>query len=109
MKFSIRSLRVRLGLLYVVFMLTSMVCLSFFSYWNIQRVIASSRQQTMIKREERIVAFIDKWPKHDTSLSLIEKLHQLSIAIAETDTLQIYDLHGGLLYSSPSPDEYKVD
>lgn len=108
MKFSIRSLRVRLGLLYVVFMLTSMVCLGFFSYWNIRRVIASARQQTMIKREERVIAFINKWPRHDASLSLTEKLHQLSIAIAETDTIQVYDLRGGLLYSSPSPDMFKV-
>ncbi|HEY4047665.1 MAG TPA: ATP-binding protein [Acidobacteriaceae bacterium] len=108
MKFSIRSLRVRLGLLYSIFMLTSMVCLGFFSYWNIRRVIASSRQVTMIRREERLIAFIHKWPKHDTSPSLTEKLRQLNIAVAETDTIQVYDLHGNLLYSSPSPDIFKV-
>ena len=108
MKFSFRSLRVRLGLLYSVFMLSSMAGLGFFSYWNIDRIIASSRQQTMVKREERILAFVDKWPKRDTSLSLEEKLGQLSIAVAETDTIQVYDLHGNLLYSSPSPDIYKV-
>ena len=104
MKFSVRSLRVRLGLLYSIFMMTSMAGLGFFSYWNIERVIASSRQATMIKREERVVAFIDKWPEHDTSLSLEEKLAQLSMAVAETDPIQIYDLRGNLLYSSPSPE-----
>ena len=108
MKISVRSLRFRLGLLYSVFMLASMAGLGFFSYWNIQRIIASAREQTMIKREERVAAFVNKWPKHDTSLSLQEKLNQLSIAIAETDTIQVYDLQGGLLYSSPTPDTYKV-
>lgn len=108
MKPSIRSLRVRLGLLYIIFTLTSMVCLGCFSYWYIGRVLASSRQQTMVRREERIIAFVNKWPKHDASLNLAEKLRQLSIAIAETDTIQVYDLQGNLLYSSPSPDMYKV-
>jgi two-component system, OmpR family, heavy metal sensor histidine kinase CusS len=108
MKFSVRSLRVRLGLLYSIFMMTSMAGLGFFSYWNIERVIASSRQATMIKREERVVAFIDKWPEHDTSLSLEEKLAQLSMAVAETDPIQIYDLRGNLLYSSPSPEIFKT-
>jgi two-component system, OmpR family, heavy metal sensor histidine kinase CusS len=108
MKFSVRSLRVRLSLLYSIFMLTSMAGLGFFSYWNIERVIASSRQQTMLKREERIVAYINKWPKHDSSLSLEEKLAQLSMAVAETDAIQVYNLEGNLLYSSPGPEIYKI-
>jgi two-component system heavy metal sensor histidine kinase CusS len=108
MKLSVRSLRVRLSLLYGIFMLTSMAGLGFFSYWNIGRVIASSRQGTMIRREERIVAFINRWPRHDTSLSLQEKLAQLSMAVAETDAIQVYDLHDGLLYSSSSPEVSKV-
>jgi two-component system, OmpR family, heavy metal sensor histidine kinase CusS len=62
----------------------------------------------MVKREERIVAYIDKWLKHDTTLSLEEKLGQLSIAVAETDTIQVYDLYGNLLHSSPGPEIYKV-
>lgn len=62
----------------------------------------------MVKREERILAFINKWPKQDTSLSLEEKLRQLSIAVAETDTIEVYDLHGNLLYSSSGPEIYKV-
>ena len=108
MTLSLRSLRIRLGLLYVVFTLTSMVCLGLFSYWYLGRALASSRQQTMVKREERVVAFVNKWPKHDTTLDLAEKLHQLSVAIAETDTIQVYDLSGTLLYSSPGSDMYKV-
>jgi two-component system heavy metal sensor histidine kinase CusS len=109
MTLAFRSLRVRLGLLYVLFTLTSMVCLGFFSYWYLDGILASSRHQTMVRREERVVAFINKWPKHDTSLNLNEKLRQLSIAIAETDTIQVHDLSGKVLYSSPGPDIYKAD
>src|ERR1700748_1828635 len=109
MTFSFRSLRVRLGLLYILFTLASMICLGCFSYWYLNGILTSSRQQTMTRREERILAFINKWPKHDTSLSLSEKLRQLSIAIAETDTIQIHDLTGKILYSSPGPDIYKAD
>jgi two-component system, OmpR family, heavy metal sensor histidine kinase CusS len=109
MTFSFRSLRVRLGLLSVLFTLTSMICLGCFSYGYLGRILASSRQQTMVRREERIVAFINKWPKQDTVLSLSDKLRQLSIAIAETDTIQVHDLSGKLLYSSPGPDIYKAD
>jgi heavy metal sensor kinase len=104
-----RSLRVRLGLLYILFTLTSMACLGCFSYWYIGRILASSRQQTMMRREERIVAFINKWPRPDSPIGLNEKLRQLSIAIAETDTIQVHDFTGRLLYSSPAPDIYKAD
>lgn len=109
MTFFFRSLRVRLGLLYVLFTLTSMACLGCFSYWYLGRILASSRQQTMMRREERIVAFINKWPQHDSPIGLNEKLRQLSIAIAETDTIQVHDLAGRLLYSSPAPEIYKAD
>ena len=105
----LRSLRVRLGLLYIFFTLTSMVCLGCFSYWYLGRILASSRQQTMMRREERIVTFVSKWPGHDAHVSLSDKLRQLSYAIAETDTIQVHDLGGNLVYSSPGPDIYKAD
>lgn len=108
MKMSLRSLRVRLSLLYVFFTLGSMSCLGLFSYWRLSSALASSRLETMEKREERVVAFINTWPRKDNSLTLPEKLHQLSAGIAVSDTIQVYDLHGALLYSSPSPAIYKV-
>jgi two-component system, OmpR family, heavy metal sensor histidine kinase CusS len=103
-----RSLRVRLALLYVIFTLASMSCLGLFSYWYLGRALASSRQETMKRREERILNYINTWPKSEHSLSLNDKLLQLSKAIAESDTIQIYTLDGKLLYTSPAPDIYKV-
>jgi len=103
-----RSLRVRLGLLYILFTLISMVCLGCFSYWYLGRILASSRQLTMTRREERIVTFVSKWPGHDAHVGLSDKLRQPSYAIAETDTIQVRDLSGNLVYSSPGPDIYKA-
>ena len=82
MTMTFRSLRVRLSLLSIVFMLASMSCLGLFSYWYLGRALASSRRQTMDKREARILAYINSWPRRDTSLTLEEKLRLLSTAIA---------------------------
>jgi len=78
-----------------------------FSYWLLARTLESSRRGTMRRREERIVNYVNTWPHRDGSLTLNEKLLQLSKAIAETDTVQIYDLNGKLLYSSPGASNYK--
>jgi two-component system heavy metal sensor histidine kinase CusS len=103
----IRSLRAKLSILYVAFTLISMTCLGMFSYWLLARTLESSRRGTMRRREERIINYVNTWPSRDGSLTLNEKLLQLSKAIAETDTIQIYDLNGKLLYSSPGADNYK--
>jgi two-component system heavy metal sensor histidine kinase CusS len=103
-----RSLRMRLSLLYIAFTLLSMSSLGVFSYWYISRALASSRQQTMEKREARVLNSINTWPAKDTSLSLGEKLRLLSISVADTDTMQVYDLDGKLLYSSPGRESYKT-
>lgn len=108
MKINFRSLRVRLSLLYVAFMLGSMCCLGLFSYLYLGRALASSRQETMKKREARIVDFINTWPQRDNSLTLVEKLRQLSTAVAATDAIQVYDLDGARIYSSPGPDLYDI-
>lgn len=108
MKINFRSLRMRLSLLYAVFMMGSMCCLGVSSYWYLGRALASSSQATLEKRQHRILAFINTWPRHDTSLTLTEKLNELSKANAPTDAFEIYDLDGHRIYSSPSPDLYKV-
>ena len=108
MKINFRSLRIRLFLLYVLFALASMICLGCFSYWYLGRALASSREQTMLAREQRIVRYINSWPKQDTSLTMAEKLHQLSIAIASTDIIQVYELDGTPIYSTPGDPGLKV-
>jgi heavy metal sensor kinase len=85
-----------------------MICLGCFSYWYLSQALASSRQHTMEAREKRVIQFIDTWPKKDTSLSIPEKLRQLSIGIASTDIIQVYELDGTLLYSAPGDAALKV-
>jgi two-component system, OmpR family, heavy metal sensor histidine kinase CusS len=109
MKINLRSLRMRLSLLYIVFTLASMISLGVFSYWHLSRALASSRQQTMERREARVLTSINTWPAKDTSLSLGEKLRLLSMAVSDTDAMQVYDLDGRLIYASPGPDDYKVE
>ncbi len=108
MRMTFRSLRVQLSLLYVVFTLVSMSCLGLFSYWYLGRALESSREQTMEGREARILAFINTWPQRDTSSTLSEKMSRLSVTFSESDPIQVHDLNGTLLYSSPGPEMYKV-
>jgi two-component system, OmpR family, heavy metal sensor histidine kinase CusS len=108
MKINLRSLRIRLFLLYIVFALTSMICLGCFSYWYLSQALASSRQHTMEARENRLIQFIDAWPQKDTTLSTAEKLRQLSIGIASTDIIQVYELDGTSIYSTPGDSNLKA-
>lgn len=108
MKIAFRSLRFRLALLYVVIMLTSMAMLGLFSYWYVGRVLASSRYETMMLREQRLITFVHNWPAYDTTSTLAAKLRQLSIAVAQTDDIQVDDMQGRLIFSSPSQHIYKV-
>src|ERR1700743_703546 len=108
MRLNFRSLRMRLCLLYIAFTLVSMSSLGGFCAWYLSRALASSRQQTMQKREARVLNSINTWPEKDTSLSLSDKLRLLSISVADTDTMQVYGLDGRLIYSSPGPEDYKT-
>jgi two-component system heavy metal sensor histidine kinase CusS len=108
MKVNLRSLRIRLFLLYSVFALTSMICLGCFSYLYLNEALASSRQHTMEAREKRVIQFVDTWPKHDISPSLAEKLYQLSLGIANTDIIQVYEMDGTPVYSTPGDSALKV-
>ena len=108
MRLNFRSLRMRLSLLYIAFSVISMSSLGTFSYWYLNRALASSRQQTMERREARVLNAVNTWPAKDTSLSLAEKLRLLSISVADTDTMQVYDLDGRTIYSSPGRADYKT-
>jgi heavy metal sensor kinase len=107
MRVNLRSLRVRLFLLYLGLVLFSMLCLGSFSYWYLSKMLASARQTTMIAREDRIVAYIDSWPRSDGSLSMSEKLRQLSVGINGTDIIQVHELDGTPIYSTSGHDELK--
>src|SRR5260370_12396732 len=108
MRVNLRSLRIRLSLLYIVFALTSMTCLGCFSYLYLSEALESSRQHTMEAREKRVIQFVETWPRQDISLSLAEKLHQLSVGIASTDIIQVYEMDGTAVYSTPGDSALKV-
>lgn len=81
------------------------------SYWYLGHALASSRKLTMERREQRLITSINTWPAKDTSLTLPEKLGQLSpaVSVAATDAIQVYEPNGKLIYSSPEPDSYKIE
>src|ERR1700749_2511546 len=62
----------------------------------------------MEARENRVVEYVNSWPKKDISLSLAEKLRQLSVAIASTDIIQVYELDGTPIYSTLGNPNLKV-
>lgn len=106
--FNLRSLRIRLLLLYVGLVLFSMLFLGTFSYWYLNRALASARKRTMVAREGRIVAYVNSWPEKDHSLSIAEKLRQLSVGIASTDIIQLYEMDGRPLYATPGHADIKL-
>jgi len=106
-KLNPRSLRVRVCILYILFSMATMLGLGAFSYWHMDRMLSSSRQQTMDAREDRLVRFVNSWPAL-APVPLIQKMQQLNLAIAGTDIIQLYDMRGHVLYSSPGPMELKV-
>jgi two-component system, OmpR family, heavy metal sensor histidine kinase CusS len=108
MKINRRSLRVRVCILYILFSVATMVGLGGFSYWYLDRALASSRQHTMEAREDRLVQFVNSWPDSGAHVPLTQKLQQLTLAIASTDIIQLYELNGKLVFSSPGPDDMKV-
>lgn len=107
MRVNLRSLKVQLFLLYLGLVLFSMLCLGSFSYWYLSKMLASARQKTMVAREDRILAYIDSWPRNDSSMSMSEKLRQLSIGINGTDIIQVHELDGTPIYSTAGHDELK--
>jgi heavy metal sensor kinase len=85
-----------------------MVGLGGFSYWYLDRALASSRQRTMEAREDRLVQFVNSWPNSAARVPLTQKLQQLTLAIASTDIIQLYDLNGKVIFSTPGPNDLKV-
>ncbi|WP_263353260.1 sensor histidine kinase [Acidicapsa acidisoli] len=91
-----------------MFTVATMVGLGGFSFWYLDRALASSRRRTMEAREDRLVEFVNAWPNSGSPVPLVRKLQQLTLAIASTDIIQIYDLNGRIVYSSPGPSDLKV-
>lgn len=101
MKMNRRPLRIRLCILYIVFCSATMFILAAFSYWALDYALASSRKHTMETREDRLIRFVNEWPQNASAVSLADRLRQLSLANAFTDAIQVYEMNGRTVYSSP--------
>jgi heavy metal sensor kinase len=100
-KINPRSLRVRLCLWYVLLSMISMAALGIFSYVYLLHALASSRQQTMERREGRLVRFVLGEPLMDPPVQLADQLHHFMLASPDTDILQLSDLHGRQIFPVP--------
>ena len=100
-----RSLRVQLCAWYVLLTMVCMGALGLFSYQYLQHALASSRQQTMQKREDRLLRYVREEPRSATPTPLPESLRRFSLASPDADLLQLYSATGERLYPelAPSP------
>jgi two-component system, OmpR family, heavy metal sensor histidine kinase CusS len=93
-----QSLRVRLCLWYVLLSMVSMAALGTFSYFYLLHALASSRQQTMERREGRLLRFVQDEQVMDSHVLLPEQLHHFMLASPDTDILELSELDGSPIF-----------
>jgi heavy metal sensor kinase len=85
----------------------SMAALGTFSYFYLVHALASSRQETMQRREARLLRFIADEPHVNPNVSLEAELHHYMLVSPDTDILEVSDADGRPVYSagaaSPEP------
>jgi len=62
--------------------------------------LASSRQNTMARREARLLRYVADEPRINPNVSLAEELHHYMLASPDTDILEVSDATGRLVYST---------
>lgn len=96
---SVRSLRVRLSILYVVLTMSWMSAVGVFTFLYLRNALAASRAETMARREQRLVNYVNDEYAHFPGLSLQEQLRLFMDAnTTPNDLVRIFDLNGRLLY-----------
>lgn len=89
-----RSLRVRLSIWYIVFTMSWMMFIGLFSWLYLRTALATSRQQTMEKRERRLLRYMaDEW-EHHPDMNLQQRFTHYLEAAVESDVVQIFELDG---------------
>ncbi|MEG9437321.1 HAMP domain-containing protein [Edaphobacter sp. HDX4] len=73
-----------------------MSALGLFSFFYLQKALASSREKTLQKRTVRLVHFVNQQPL--SSLPLSRLIYQFSLVSPENDLLGVADLHGHAIY-----------
>jgi len=97
-----RALRVRLCLWYVLLSMAWMSALGIFSYIYLSHALASSREQTMQRRETRMIRFIKEEPFLAPGTPLAVQLHHFMLVSPDTDLLEVSKLDGTPIYMSPN-------
>ncbi|MCU1324120.1 MAG: integral rane sensor signal transduction histidine kinase [Acidobacteriaceae bacterium] len=93
-----RSLRVQLCAWYVALTMICMSALGVFSYLYLRHALASSREQTMQKRENRLLRYVREEPHVKVATPLSESLRRFGLASPDSDLLQVYTPAGVKIY-----------
>ncbi|MCU1222765.1 MAG: integral rane sensor signal transduction histidine kinase [Edaphobacter sp.] len=102
MTINLRSLRVRLCMWYVLLTMVSMSALGIFSHLYLTRALASSRQATMQRREDRLVRFMQEEQRINPQATMAESLQHFMLASPDTDVLQVATADGTQIYPQPT-------
>jgi len=102
MTINLRSLRVRLCMWYVLLTMVSMSALGVFSHLYLSRALASSRQSTMQRREDRLVRFMQEERRINSQAKMAESLRHFMLASPDTDVLQVVTADGAQIYPLPT-------
>jgi two-component system, OmpR family, heavy metal sensor histidine kinase CusS len=95
-----RSLRFRICLWYVALTIACMSALGLFSFFYLQKALASSRELTLQRRAERLVHFVTE--QNDSEVPLSRLIYQFSLISPESDLLTLTDAAGKIVYRNPS-------
>lgn len=96
-------MRFRLALWYVVF---TFLCMSLYGAALSQYLkyeLRSSRDETMLRRENRFVRFVDSDAQQSPNNSLAQHIEHFAEASPDTDVIEVFDMDGIRLYPSRDP------
>jgi two-component system heavy metal sensor histidine kinase CusS len=98
------SLRIRLSVWYVVFTFVCMGCYGALLLRYLQHELRSSREETMRRREHRLLIFVDEEARLRPESTLEQRMSHFMEAAPETDLIAIRSPEGKLLYPSVDPE-----
>ena len=95
-----RSIRIRLTFWYAVVMLVGLTVFGLCSLLVLHYAVATSRQSTLLRREERLLAFTGLRLSSNDRRSVAERLALYSQFAPEGELIQVYDSQHRLLFPS---------
>lgn len=103
-----RSIRFRLTVWYTVVLTVGLLIFVAGSTFGLRQAIISSKKQTLVNREGRLLAFLSRKPADGDFRPLNEAVRAFVQPAAPGDILQVFDLSGAMIYpprseSTPLP------